>query len=69
MGRGDLTPRNGGAAWGRRGERRFDGPWGPLLGHRAACYGLAQPFEKPLQLGLAVFETPDPIGQLLDVVP
>ena len=42
---------------------------GPLLGHRAACYGLAQPFEKPLQLGLAVYDTPDPIGQLLDVVP
>ena len=50
-------------------------PWG-LLGHSSACNGLSQPFEQALQLGLAVFETPDPffetpdpIGQLLDVVP
>ena len=47
-----------------------------LLGHRTACNGLSQPFQQALQLGLAVFEPrypfiepPDPIGQLLDVVP
>jgi len=45
------------------------GLFGPLLGHRAACDGLAQPFQQPLQLGLAVFEPPDSLGQLLDVVP
>ena len=42
-----LTPPYRRGLWGRRGERRSDGPpLGALLGQGAACDGLTQPFEQ-----------------------